>query len=820
MANTTVDDWLRSLGLLNYVQAFIDNGYDDLDICKQIGDEDLDAIGVINAKDRKDILASVQSLKDQGVNAVYFQLEATSVEPTISTRFGGQTDREKYPRNELIIKMKSLLKEDSCVLPEHNPNNDHDPLDDLAQYYADQLYTYFQDVKDVLEFLRDGESNEGPKEELRTPTLPRKKESTLVLQESKGLSKSLGSLDVANVKNKGHKSPKHGISRLFSNKKKSYVAQPPKISGPVETAALFTSNVAMSNVHMSNEDRKSLMLQVKHGDITQDEALRNFLSYEANQTVKEQKEDKANEGKQNKKKKGGLFNRGSFKRRSSGHAQSSEILAADIQLGERDRMELMRKIKNKEITTEEAWDQLRKFGSKRESKTKSPKISRKGSKSPKQRERISASSVQLFSSTFYTGGDQDISQSTSNIPSATGSDSSPDSTPGLQRKELGSSGSIEFDPKNPGNYSRPARPAPAVPPKRSSSGKNAGGDLRRVVSDKRQSKEPPVEGKRRSTLANVESTRSSTSSLNGSSDSLERQSPSPPVKKPPRLLKSKPPISPQLEKKTKTDSLPRRTNGNEQEGKKPVIPVKPALPAKPVLPPKPGRLTPGEKSNSLPKKVPLVSLVNGLACNENINNDAEVQTKAEVTSESNATSQQERSSLPPARPSPETRVSRHKPSGTKLLEMIERKLDDEGIDLVQEPYSNEDGKWGVPMALIDRYSLELQSTMTDVTKEIDHIRIEKLNHVKKKATPCDLSKLRFAPDVVGKLSSLVDWLTSLGLPMYIDNLLDEGYDDMHTIPYLSQEHLQYAKITKPEHINRLIRSIENMAPDTASYNGD
>lgn len=121
MANTTVDDWLRSLGLLNYVQAFIDNGYDDLDICKQIGDEDLDAIGVINAKDRKDILASVQSLKDQGVNAVYFQLEATNAQPTIPTGFSGQTDREKYPRDELICKMKSLLKEDSCVLPEHNP---------------------------------------------------------------------------------------------------------------------------------------------------------------------------------------------------------------------------------------------------------------------------------------------------------------------------------------------------------------------------------------------------------------------------------------------------------------------------------------------------------------------------------------------------------------------------------------------------------------------------------------------------------------------------------------------------------------------------
>lgn len=37
------------------------------------------------------------------------------------------------------------------------------------------------------------------------------------------------------------------------------------------------------------------------------------------------------------------------------------------------------------------------------------------------------------------------------------------------------------------------------------------------------------------------------------------------------------------------------------------------------------------------------------------------------------------------------------------------------------------------MTLIDRYSCELQATMREVTKEMDHIRIEKLDHVKKKS---------------------------------------------------------------------------------------
>ena len=119
MSNTTVDDWLRSLGLLKYINPFLDNGYDDLDICKQIGDEDLDAIGVINAKDRKDILASVQSLKEQGANAVYFQLEAET--PINTPKFPVASDREKYRRDELISKMKSLLTDDNCFLPEKKP---------------------------------------------------------------------------------------------------------------------------------------------------------------------------------------------------------------------------------------------------------------------------------------------------------------------------------------------------------------------------------------------------------------------------------------------------------------------------------------------------------------------------------------------------------------------------------------------------------------------------------------------------------------------------------------------------------------------------
>ena len=58
-----VEDWLRNLGLIHFAQSFYDNGYEDLETCKYIGETDLDAIGVKNDRDRDDILCAVDRLK-------------------------------------------------------------------------------------------------------------------------------------------------------------------------------------------------------------------------------------------------------------------------------------------------------------------------------------------------------------------------------------------------------------------------------------------------------------------------------------------------------------------------------------------------------------------------------------------------------------------------------------------------------------------------------------------------------------------------------------------------------------------------------------
>lgn len=79
MASSTtgniVVEWLRSLHLGQYAESFIDNGYDDLEICKQVGEPDLDAIGVLNPAHRQRLLHSVRTLREEGAAAVYFTLE-------------------------------------------------------------------------------------------------------------------------------------------------------------------------------------------------------------------------------------------------------------------------------------------------------------------------------------------------------------------------------------------------------------------------------------------------------------------------------------------------------------------------------------------------------------------------------------------------------------------------------------------------------------------------------------------------------------------------------------------------------------------------
>uniref|UniRef100_A0AAV2KEZ9 Sterile alpha motif domain-containing protein 5 n=1 Tax=Knipowitschia caucasica TaxID=637954 RepID=A0AAV2KEZ9_KNICA len=95
-----VFEWLKTLQLAQYVEAFVDNGYDDLEVCKQIGDPDLDAIGVYVPHHRQRIHEAVRRLKDEAretASGLYFTLEPMSHAATeiYSSHMVGQHENSK-----------------------------------------------------------------------------------------------------------------------------------------------------------------------------------------------------------------------------------------------------------------------------------------------------------------------------------------------------------------------------------------------------------------------------------------------------------------------------------------------------------------------------------------------------------------------------------------------------------------------------------------------------------------------------------------------------------------------------------------------------
>ena len=73
-----------------------------------------------------------------------------------------------------------------------------------------------------------------------------------------------------------------------------------------------------------------------------------------------------------------------------------------------------------------------------------------------------------------------------------------------------------------------------------------------------------------------------------------------------------------------------------------------------------------------------------------------------------------------------------------------------------------------------------------------------------------MSELDFTRDTLGNLSSLDDWLTSLGLPMYVKSLTEVEYDNMEEMPDMEERHFQYAGISDPRRMRRLLASVEEM----------
>ncbi|KAM6081260.1 SAM and SH3 domain-containing protein 1 isoform 2-T2 [Chlamydotis macqueenii] len=143
--------------------------------------------------------------------------------------------------------------------------------------------------------------------------------------------------------------------------------------------------------------------------------------------------------------------------------------------------------------------------------------------------------------------------------------------------------------------------------------------------------------------------------------------------------------------------------------------------------------------------------------------------------------------------------------GMDLEMVIENKLQSEDIDLTEEPYSDKHGRCGIPEALVQRYSEDLDQPGKDVATNMDQIRVKQLRKQHRMAIPSGgLTEICRKPVSPGLITSVSDWLISIGLPMYSSLLTEAGFNTLSKVPSLSQTCLQEAGITEERHISKLL----------------
>ncbi|XP_007255718.3 SAM and SH3 domain-containing protein 1a isoform X4 [Astyanax mexicanus] len=311
-----VYEWLKTLQLCQYVEAFVDNGYDDLEVCKQIGEPDLDAIGVFAPHHRRRIHEAVRRLKEEdreAASGLYFTLEPMPPAPALSlesrlrgsrswteessssaarggaprNRTLGHHRRELviYPKLKLKIMIRDKLVRDGINLarpPYSKKDGSLGNIDDLAQEYSEYYNTCFSDVSERMEELRKrrvSQELEMEKADSSSTSLQLRSE----IQESLGFSSEVSTPETER-KVPLHKSNSEDGSGKWDNKKKnkSFWQNFRKSQKGLtrQTSKGEDIGYVASEITMSDEERIQLMMMVKEKMITVEEALARLKEYE------------------------------------------------------------------------------------------------------------------------------------------------------------------------------------------------------------------------------------------------------------------------------------------------------------------------------------------------------------------------------------------------------------------------------------------------------------------------------------------------------------------------------------------------------------
>ncbi|XP_028461884.1 SAM and SH3 domain-containing protein 1a isoform X4 [Perca flavescens] len=190
-------------------------------------------------------------------------------------------------------------------------------------------------------------------------------------------------------------------------------------------------------------------------------------------------------------------------------------------------------------------------------------------------------------------------------------------------------------------------------------------------------------------------------------------------------------------------------------------------------------------------------------------------TPASPCATSSASSMGEESGTPPAVQPPwfsdlggkvaVARKASHAKMSPDLFTLLEQRLEAEGIDLTEEPYSDKHGRCGIPQPLVQRYSEDLAQPVKDVASTMDQLRVKELRKQHRMAIPSGgLTEMCRKPLPSGNISTVSDWLTSIGLPMYATSLVAAGVDSLSRVALLTESGAWEAGVRDERHARRLV----------------
>ncbi|XP_070299554.1 SAM and SH3 domain-containing protein 1 isoform X3 [Salvelinus sp. IW2-2015] len=336
-----VYEWLQTIQLPQYLEAFVDNGYDDLEVCKQIGDADLDAIGVHSQHHRQKVLNAVKKLREEDKKkapGLYFTLEPLNpspLSPLLGTSTTLITDGENdfqwsrswtesnqeevgngghqqspCPTNhnlsltdgckELVTNPKLKLKvlnRDKLVKDGVNLNESpctykdgsFGTFEDLAQEYSENYSTSLADVQDRMEEICKRKLVQVAESEMeKVELVPTSLQLRSPIQDSLGLSSSSAvSTPETERRLSMHKSSSEDASEGKwdgkRQKNKSFWQNFRKSQKGVVRQTTRSEDIGFvaSDITMSDEERIQLMMMVKEKMISVEEALARLKEFES-----------------------------------------------------------------------------------------------------------------------------------------------------------------------------------------------------------------------------------------------------------------------------------------------------------------------------------------------------------------------------------------------------------------------------------------------------------------------------------------------------------------------------------------------------------